>query len=134
MNKKTTANQGIVMPFTSDKFLEAWDLWKNYKKETFGFIYKGLFSEQMTLKKLTELANGEEDRAIRIIEQSIMQQWQGLFPLHIPSFKENGKQQSKKSNSADKQPGTLREQVQAELNRRYGGGGSPADGNGTERV
>ena len=134
MNKK--GNQpNLIFPFTSDKFMEAWDLWKNYKKETFGFVYKGVFSEQMTLKKLTELSNGEEERAIRIIEQSIMQQWQGLFPLHIPSFKENGKREPKKpSPNNGQQSGTLRERVQAEVNRRYGNGESTAGGDGTKGV
>lgn len=124
MTKKATPT-GIVFPFTSDEFMEAWDLWKNYKKETFGFVYKGVYSEQMTLKKLTELSNGEEERAIRIIEQSIMQQWQGLFPLHIPKFKENGESESKGKSNPKKgeQSGTLREQVQAEFNKRNGGTG-----------
>ena len=128
MSQKKTHTGTIVFPFISDKFLEVWELWKQYKKETFGFVYKGVFSEQMTLKKLTELSNGEEDRAIRIIEQSIMQQWQGLFPLHIPSFKENGSTRTKKSYNGEK--GTLREQVQAELNRRNGGGTGQTSENG----
>lgn len=124
--KKTPAN--LIFPFTSDKFMETWELWKQYKKETFGFVYKGVFSEQMTLKKLTELSNGEEERAIRIIEQSICQQWQGIFPLHIPSFKENGKQQSKKSSPANGHTGTLRERVQAELNKRNANGQQQGNG------
>ena len=134
MNKK--GNQpNLIFPFTSDKFMEAWDLWKNYKKETFGFIYKGVFSEQMTLKKLTELSNGEEERAIRIIEQSIMQQWQGLFPLHIPSFKENGSTRTKKQPSpANGQSATLRERVQAAVNKRYGNGESAAGSDDTSGV
>lgn len=117
MTQKKTP-QEVIFPFVSDKFIEVWDLWKNYKKETFGFVYKGVFSEQMTLKKLTELSGGEEEKAIRIIEQSIMQQWQGLFPLHIPSIKENGKQSTTKKTGEN---GSLRDRVQAEFNRRYGG-------------
>jgi len=110
----------IIIPF-GDKFKQAWDMWKDYKKETFGFVYKGVYSEQMTLKTVTELSDGDEDKAIRIIEQSIMRQWQGLFPLHIPSTKSNG---TKKSTSSTKgeaaSSSTLRERVQAELNKRNG--------------
>lgn len=124
--KKPPPTTGIVLPWTSEKFIEAWELWKNYKKEIFGFVYKGVYSEQMTLKKLTELSNGEEDRAIRIIEQAISQQWQGLYPLHIPTFKENGKQTTK-PNTKKGESSTLRERVQAEFNRRYGSGGQQAD-------
>lgn len=118
--KKTPS--AVVFPFISEKFMETWELWKNYKKETFGFFYKGVFSEQMTLKKLTELSGGEEDKAIGIIEQSIMQQWQGLFPLHIPRYNENGERKTKKSGTTSTESGTLRERVQAEFNRRNGVG------------
>lgn len=130
---KKNAEQNLIYPFTSDKFLESWDLWKKYKKETFGFVYKGVYSEQMTLKKLTELSNGEEERAIRIIEQSIMQQWQGLFPLHIPKFKENGESKStRKPSSTNK--GDIRSEVQAELNRSNGSWQSAAGSNGSKGV
>jgi len=121
-NKKTTP--GIIFPWASEKFMETWDLWKTYKKDTFGFIYRGVMSEQMTLKKLTELAGGEEDKAIGIIEQSIMQQWQGLFPLHIPRFNENGERKTKTTGTKKAgESGTLRERVQAEYNKRNGAGG-----------
>lgn len=89
----------VVNPF-SDNFLITWHIWKDYKKQTFGFIYKGVYSEQMTLKKLCELSDGDEEKAVAILEQSIMRQWQGIFPLHIP--RKNGtttksKQPSSKS-------------------------------------
>lgn len=108
---------GLIFPFTSEKFMEAWDLWVQYKKEVFNFTYKGVFSAQMTLKKLTELSGGEEERAIRIIEQAIAQQWQGFYPLHIPTFKENG--ETKKSSSSKSTTGNLRERVVNAANQRY---------------
>lgn len=36
---------------------------------------------ELAMKKLDELSNGNNDIAIKIIEQSIMNSWQGLFPL-----------------------------------------------------
>lgn len=119
----TTPNN-IIIPF-GDKFKQAWDMWKDYKKDTFGFIYKGVYSEQMTLKTVTELSDGDEDKAVRIIEQSIMRQWQGLFPLHTPSTKSNGskskstKQPSSKNNETGSSS-TLRDRVQTEIDKRYG--------------
>ena len=125
MNKNSKSF--IVNPF-SDNFLATWQIWKDYKKETFGFEYKGLYSEQMTLKKLCELADGDEEKAIRIIEQSIMRQWQGIFPLHIPS--NNGKT-SKKSTTNSKESnnrtGNLKSRVQTAFTKRYGGGGQAGD-------
>jgi hypothetical protein len=120
----------VVNPF-SDKFIETWHLWKEYKKETFGFVYKGVFSEQMTLKKLCELSDGDEEKAVRIIEQSIMRQWQGIFPLHIPSNNGKSKQQSTTNNG---QENSIRESVQAEFNRRYAGGRQANDGAGLKAV
>ena len=36
---------------------------------------------ELAIKKLNELSGGDNDTAIKIIEQSIMNSWQGLFPL-----------------------------------------------------
>ena len=36
---------------------------------------------ELAIKKLNDLSNGDNDIAIKIIEQSIMNSWQGLFPL-----------------------------------------------------
>ena len=35
----------------------------------------------LAIKKLNDLSNGDNDLSIRIIEQSILNGWQGLFPL-----------------------------------------------------
>lgn len=120
MNKKNNIPDGIVNPF-SDKFLfETWQMWKDYKKQTFGFEYRGIFSEQMTLKKLCELADGEEERAVRIIEQSIMRQWQGIFPLHIPST--NGKSTKKSTDSKSQSTPPTTNSFNQAYNQRYGNG------------
>lgn len=119
MNKRPTIPDGVTNPF-SDKFLIAWQMWKDYKSQTFHFEYRGIFSEQMTLKKLCELSEGDEDRAVRIIEQSIMRQWQGLFPLHIPSTNGKSKQKSAATKSQSTPPtGTS---FNSAYNQRYGGG------------
>jgi hypothetical protein len=120
MIKKTYIPNGITNPF-SDKFAETWQMWKDYKSQTFGFEYKGIFSEQMTLKKLCELSDGDEDRAVRIIEQSIMRQWQGLFPLHIPSA--NGKSTKKQPISKSQSTPPSNTSFNEAYHKRYGNGG-----------
>ena len=35
----------------------------------------------IAMKKINDLSGGDNDKAIKIIEQSIMNGWQGLFPL-----------------------------------------------------
>lgn len=44
----------------------------------------------MAIKKLTELSGGNSDTAVKILEQSIMNSWKGLFPikdLRLPAKK-----------------------------------------------
>lgn len=122
-NQKT-----VINPF-SDLFIPIWDMWKEYKKETFNFVYKGLYSEQMTLKQLVELSDGDEQKAVKIVEQSIRRQWQGLFPLH-ETTKSNGTRTKKQPSSKSNETGsgsTLRERVQAAANNRYGKGEQNGD-------
>lgn len=119
--KKTpsTIPEGIINPF-SEKFIPTWQMWKDYKKETFGFEYKGLFSEQMTLKKLSELSDGDEEKAVNIVEQSVMRQWQGFFPLHIPT--KNGKSAKKATGTASTVNSDLQDRVKNAYADRYGNG------------
>ena len=70
----------IIYPFDSEKFMKFWDLWKQYKKEQFKFVYKPI-GEQGALKNLSELSKGNEKKALRIIEQSISKGWKGFFDL-----------------------------------------------------
>lgn len=110
---------GVINPF-SEAFLGTWSLWKLYKEESFKFKYKGVISEQMALKQLVELSDGIEEKAVKIIEQSIRRQWQGFFPL-----KETTHGTRQKSNSDVKDD--LRSRVQAAFNKRYGSGGQEGD-------
>lgn len=93
---------GIVNPF-SEKFMETWELWLNYKWEVFKFKYKGTHSEQVKLIQLHELAKGDETEAREIILQSIGEQWSGLFA---------------RKNVTNGSAKATREQVSAEANAR----------------
>jgi hypothetical protein len=89
--KKNKKDQDVVLPFESDLFSEAWDQWKQYKKDQFRFRYKSGRSEQTALKKLQELSQGSEERALLILEQSVANGWSGLFPLkNEPKKRTNG--------------------------------------------
>lgn len=73
----------IIYPFTSENFIKFWGLWKQYKKDEHRFKYKTPVTEQAALKKIAELANGDEYTAIKIIEESIANGYKGLFALKI---------------------------------------------------
>lgn len=77
--KKT--KEPILLPFAGENFKKTWDDWKLYKKKEHRFSYKSENSEMTGLKSLFEMSGGNENSAIRIIEQSITNGWKGLFHL-----------------------------------------------------
>jgi hypothetical protein len=79
--KKINKGKEIVFPFVSEVFKKYWQLWIDYKKEQFNFTYKSNISIQATLNELVKLSNGNEQLAIKIIEQSMSKGWQGFFQL-----------------------------------------------------
>ena len=68
----------VILPFDSSSFKEIWESFREHRKE----IKKRMTirSETMLLKKLKEMAT-DETEAIKIIEQTIAQGWQGLFEI-----------------------------------------------------
>lgn len=67
-------------PF-SERFLESWIIWKDYKKKEFRFLFKSIESEQAALNDLVKKSNGNEETAVKIIHQSLANGWKGLFEL-----------------------------------------------------
>jgi hypothetical protein len=83
----------IQYPFTSDSFIQAWKIWKQYKKESFKFNYKPI-GEQAALMHLAKLSGNNEELAIEIINTSMGNGWKGFFALNN-NFN-NGKTQPSK--------------------------------------
>lgn len=81
------------LPFSSDRFVKAWEDWKAYKQAEHGFGYKSPLSERACLNRLTKLSKGRESEALAIIEQSIANGWEGLFKLKTEDF-DRGKKPS----------------------------------------
>lgn len=116
MQKDNKIPKAIINPF-SEKFVEEWEIWKLFKKESFDFSYKGVISEQMAIKHLVELSDGDEEKAIKIIHQSCRRQWQGFFPLKETT---HGTKQSTPKGA--KTGSDIRERVQRAVNTKFGGG------------
>lgn len=72
----------LIFPF-SDDFRKIWSGWLEYKKKEFKFQYKTVKSEQMAINQLDKLSGGDENLALKIIEQSIVNGWKGLFSVKI---------------------------------------------------
>lgn len=71
----------LVFPFTSEEFIQTWDLWNEYRKAEHKLKFKSTHSEQAALYQLSKLSSGDELLAKDIIIQSMARSWQGLFPL-----------------------------------------------------
>jgi len=80
----------IIFPFESNKFIEFWNLWKEYKQTEHKFKYKSEISEQASLKKLASMSNNNEDKAIEILEDAIANGYKGFF--QITKNNNNGKE------------------------------------------
>jgi uncharacterized protein YdaU (DUF1376 family) len=72
--KEKSLDFGILKP-------ELWNKWIDFKQTQFKFKYKSAASEQTGINNLIKLSNGNNVVAELIINQSIGNGWQGLFPL-----------------------------------------------------
>ena len=70
----------IDYPFNSKEFLDMWNIWLDERKQQKRKKYTAR-GEQATLHNLQKISNNNEKQAIKIIQQSIAQGWQGLFAL-----------------------------------------------------
>ncbi len=68
------------LSFYSDSFIPIWKKWVEYKKEI-GKPYKTLKGMQTKLDALTEMSENDPVRALKIVNQSIGEEWAGFFPL-----------------------------------------------------
>mgnify|MGYP003498371044 FL=1 len=78
VKKETKKVIEIVYPFETTAFKGAWLLWKQYKKEQFNFAYKQI-GEQAALKDLSNISGGNEQTAIKLIENAIAKNWKGIY-------------------------------------------------------
>jgi hypothetical protein len=112
VTKKKETREEIINPFGVSG-AKIWDAWKSYKRDEHGKSYKSSKTEQQAINQLYDLSGGNPETALKIIQQSIGNQWQGLFEL-------------KNNNNGNEQPTkSLRERVQEEFSRRYPGSEHP---------
>ena len=77
LNTNITKIEGVY-PFELN--LEAWNLWKEFRKEQFRTTYKKL-GEAAAISKLLRISNNNKENQAQIIQQSIENGWKGLFEL-----------------------------------------------------
>jgi hypothetical protein len=69
-------------------FYNAWMDYLQHRKEMKLKSYASATSEQKALKKLMQMAGNDPEKAQEIVDQSRINQWQGLFPLKDTTEKE----------------------------------------------
>lgn len=80
VKNQLSGNIKVELPWSKKEFVEAWKLWRQFKKQQFKFTYQPI-GEQGALKDLADLSGGEMNTAIAIIHQSIKKGWRGFFEL-----------------------------------------------------
>ena len=75
--KSTPARAGVVLPYESEKFREAWAEWLEYKRTDHRFKYKTAQSEQRALMTLANEYT-TETAAIEAIHRAIANGYKGL--------------------------------------------------------
>ena len=83
LNTNTKLNTNITKTERDYPFelnLEAWKLWKEFRRKEFRSSYKTL-GENAAIKKLMRLSDGNKDVQAEIIQQSMENSWKGLFAV-----------------------------------------------------
>ena len=83
LNTNTKLNTNITKTERDYPFelnLEAWKLWKEFRRKEFRTSYKTL-GENAAINKLLRLSDGNKDVQAEIIQQSMENSWKGLFAV-----------------------------------------------------
>ena len=78
--KLNTNNTKTERDYPFELNLDAWELWKAFRKEQFRTTYKPL-GEAAAISKLLRISNNNKENQAQIIQQSIENGWKGLFEL-----------------------------------------------------
>jgi hypothetical protein len=80
MANRNARKNGVQLPFMDQAFLDKWQEWLQYRKERRlpAYVPTGL---KITFTKLLKDSQNDPQLAIQIIDQSIGNNWQGLFPI-----------------------------------------------------
>ena len=80
LNKLNTDNTKTERDYPFELNLDAWNLWKEFRKEQFRTTYNPL-GEAAAISKLLRISNNNKENQAQIIQQSIENGWKGLFEL-----------------------------------------------------
>ena len=73
----------------SMEFKPIWDKWREYKSKEYKFTYKSIVSETTALENLFKDCGGDEQRATKMVNDSIGCGWSGIFEKNAGKHKAN---------------------------------------------
>lgn len=79
VENKNLGMDEVVLPFEEPEFLEAWNAWKQYKREEFNYHFKSKQAEQLALVKLKNDTH-DANHARQTIGQAMANGWKSLQP------------------------------------------------------
>ena len=80
LKKVNTDNNKTEDFYPFELNVEAWNFWKEFRKEQFRTTYKPL-GEAAAISKLLRISNNDKELQAQILQQSIENGWKGLFDL-----------------------------------------------------
>ena len=80
LKKVNTDNNKTEDFYPFDLNVEAWNFWKEFRKEQFRTTYKPL-GEAAAISKLLRISKNDKELQAQILQQSIENGWKGLFEL-----------------------------------------------------
>ena len=89
--------------YIKTEFLPIFNRWLIYKRDK-KQSYKNEDSIEMAYNKLYDLANGNFENAVKLVEQSLANNWAGLFPLKEDEKKSSGKYRDKSDDYSEQYP------------------------------
>lgn len=78
---KIKEDKSFLNEFVLGSYKDIWNVWLNYKSSILKDKYKSLRGEQTVFRQLQELSNGDVNIAEQIVNQSMDNEWKGLFEL-----------------------------------------------------
>lgn len=114
--KVTAIEEQVPLPggLNTAEVVNAWDEFKQHRKEIKKKVTQR--AEKMMLKRLLELSEGNPHKAVKILEQSIANSWQGIFELKGAY---NGTNQQNNRRNAKAGGATTRDDLERTFNKIF---------------
>jgi len=120
MKRFNPKDNGVHLPFNDVDFINKWQEWLQYRAERklARYVPTGL---KRTFTKLFQDSGGSPQVAVAIIDQSLGNGWQGLFPIKEQQNFQNGGQANTKARVSAIDEDVLKDKLAERIRQRRQG-------------